>query len=187
MDTHTGGHIVGRCLSGPLAQDRTIILVTHHISLCLPAASYLVELSKGEILRQGSIYEFEDLGQLEEIVAAEDEPLGGPISVEVTENEADGTTKPFEGKKDIKGKLIEMEARAEGRVSWRTYLTYIQAAGIISWMLTIFLLLLIRAIDIGNQVITASQMNRRSLIAARSFFYLGGVPPTTNHTCHTRL
>lgn len=156
MDTHTGQHIVGRCLSGPLAQDRTIILVTHHISLCLPAASYLVELSKGEILRQGSIHEFEDLGQLDEIVEAEDEPLGSPISVEAPENEADSITKAIEEKKGIKGRLVEIETRAEGRVSWRTYLTYIRAAGIMSWILTIFLMLLIRAIDIGNQVITTS-------------------------------
>ena len=187
MDTHTGLHIVNCCLSGPLAQDRTIILVTHHVSLCLPAASYLVELSKGETLRQGSIHEFEDLGQLDEIVEAEDEPLGSPVSAKGPENEAGGTVKLFEEKKDIKGKLVEIEARAEGRISWRTYLTYIQAAGIISWMLTVLLLLLIRAIDIGNQVITASQMDRRSLIVARSSFYLGGVLPTTNHTCHTGL
>lgn len=152
---HVAQHLVNRCLSGPLALGRTIILVTHHISLCLPVASYLVELSNGEVLRKGSIKDFEDLGQLSEIVEAEDEVPEDPPSTIGPENEAD-TTKdsPQTNDKDraIKGKLIEVEGRAEGRVSWRTYMTYIQAAGIISWILTIMLMLLIRAINIGNQV-----------------------------------
>lgn len=156
MDMHTAQHLVAQCLSGPLAQGRTIILVTHHFSLCLPAASYVVELSHGGVLRQGYIHDFSDLGQLNEIVVVEnDVPEDAPLN-EGPENEADtmqSEQHPANGSRNMKGKLVDIEARAEGRVSWLTYLTYIRAAGIASWILTIMLLLLLRAINIGNQVI----------------------------------
>jgi hypothetical protein len=152
---HVAQHLVDHCLSGSLAHDRTIVLVTHHISLCLPAASYLVELSYGAIIRQGTIQDFQDLGQLTALVEAENEVPEDPPLVEGPENEADvvkDDQQPLDDSRGTKGKLIEVEARAEGRVLWRTYMTYIRAAGIVSWVLTILLMLLIRAINIGNQV-----------------------------------
>lgn len=151
---HVAQHLVDHCLCGPLAHDRTIILVTHHISLCLPAASYIVELSYGAIIRKGTIQDFQDLGQLTELVEAENEVPEDPSLVEGPENEADvvkNDQQPLDDNR-TKGKLIEVEARAEGRVLWQTYMTYIRAAGIVSWVLTIILMLLIRAINIGNQV-----------------------------------
>ena len=45
VDMHTAQHLLRHALSGPLAKDRTIVLVTHHITLCLPAATYLLELN----------------------------------------------------------------------------------------------------------------------------------------------
>jgi len=50
------------------------------------------------------------------------------------------------------GKLVEAEARAEGRVSLKSYWTYIRAAGLWAWVFTFVLLVLIRVINIGNQV-----------------------------------
>jgi hypothetical protein len=88
-------------------------------------------------------------------VEAEDEVPENPVAVEGPANEADTVQdgrKLQDEDRAIKGKLIEVEARAEGRVSWLTYVTYIRAAGTISWILTILLMLLIRAINIGNQV-----------------------------------
>ena len=51
-----------------------------------------------------------------------------------------------------KGKLIEAEKRAEGRVSYRTYWTYIRAAGVWTWMVTVFLMIFIRLVSVANQV-----------------------------------
>ncbi|KAF5385025.1 hypothetical protein D9615_001230 [Tricholomella constricta] len=151
VDMHTAQHLLTRCLTSDLARDRTIILVTHHISLCLPAASYLVEMSNGNILRQGSIQDLKDLGLLDTVVEQEDEPMDAPHT---PENEADvASTKPAHQAGD--GKLIEIEARAEGRVPLYTYLIYIRAAGIVPWILTITLMLLIRFINIMNQVFLA--------------------------------
>ena len=94
-------------------------------------------------------------GELAQFVEGEDVPeeeaQSQSSTTEVEVSEADlqeGTAKPSVAD----GKLIAAEARAEGRVSWRTYATYIRAAGISSWFLTVFLQLLIRFVTIGNQV-----------------------------------
>jgi ABC-type multidrug transport system ATPase subunit len=154
---HTAQHIVTHCLSGDLAKGRTIILITHHVRMCLSAASYIVELVKGGIARQGLVSEFSDLGVLDEVLEAEDRPFEELMPPEDQENEADLESKRntlvVEPKKGASsGKLIEAEARAEGRVSFRTYWTYIKAAGVFSWVLTIIFLLMLRVINIGNQV-----------------------------------
>ncbi|KAK7063980.1 P-loop containing nucleoside triphosphate hydrolase protein [Favolaschia claudopus] len=158
VDMHTATHIVQNCLTGTFARDRTIILVTHHISLCLPIAHYLVELSQGQVLRHGTIESLEESGVLEKVVATEDhgfdnEPEAVPLSP--TENEADIIAPVVPTKPRSNGKLIEAEARAEGRVSWRTYVTYIRAAGVSSWIMTLLLMLLIRLVNILNQVFLA--------------------------------
>ncbi|KAJ7070796.1 P-loop containing nucleoside triphosphate hydrolase protein [Mycena amicta] len=157
VDMHTATHIVDNCLRGPFARDRTIILVTHHISLCLPVANYIVELAEGGVLHQGTVKSFEETGLLQKVVETEDHPFfeeeeQAPAALE---NEADSVSPNFEPTKRTGGKLIEAEARAEGRVSLRTYLTYIRAAGIFSWLFTLLLMLLIRAINIANQVFLA--------------------------------
>ncbi|KAJ6483901.1 P-loop containing nucleoside triphosphate hydrolase protein [Mycena vulgaris] len=160
VDMHTAQHIVANCLTGFFARNRTIILVTHHISLCLPIANYLVELAEGRVLRQGTIKSLEESGILQKVVETEDQGFQDEqddIAVPA-DNEADVDPQEIEPVKRARsdGKLIEAEARAEGRVSWRTYLTYIRAAGVSSWILTLFLMLLIRLINIGNQVFLAS-------------------------------
>lgn len=160
---HTAQHIVKMCFTGSLAENRTIILVTHHVSLCLPIASYIIELRSGTVLHHGVKTELAEQDVLEDIVQAEDQPntdddsptLHAP-DIGSADLSNSGTVTPVypsdseTGSED--GKLIEAEARAEGRVSLRTYLTYIYAAGIICWILTILVMLFIRFINIGNQV-----------------------------------
>jgi len=50
------------------------------------------------------------------------------------------------------GELIQAESYAVGRVSKQSYLTYLRAAGIHLWILTIILLVLVRGVEIGKQV-----------------------------------
>lgn len=162
---HTATHIVQNCLTGPFAHDRTIILVTHHISLCLPVAHYIVELAQGRVLRQGTVKSFEASGILQKVVEAEDQPFHEQQDIvpAPVDNEADSLSTEIEPVKRTvsNGKLIEAEARAEGRVSLRTYMTYIRAAGKFSWLLTLLLMLLIRFINIGNQVCQPFRWRKR--------------------------
>lgn len=171
---HTAQHIVANCLTGFFARDRTIVLVTHHISLCLPIAHYLVELAHGHVLRQGTIKSFEESGILQKVVETEDQGFQDEqddIAISA-DNEADSGAPEIEPVKRARtdGKLVEAEARAEGRVSWRTYMTYIRAAGLSSWILTLALMFLIRLVNIGNQVYllssTASYANNGQVFLA---------------------
>ncbi|CAK5280326.1 unnamed protein product [Mycena citricolor] len=146
VDMHTASHIVEHCLRGRFARDRTIILVTHHVSICSPVAHYIIELADGRVLREGTIKSFEENGTLQKVVEMEDQGgLGQSIVV----------MEPVK-KAPANGKLIEVEARAEGRVSMRTYMTYVRAAGVWSWIVTLLLMLLIRVINISNQIFLAS-------------------------------
>lgn len=146
---HTSDHIVKKCITGRLAAGRTIILVTHHLSLCLPIASYFVELNDGKIIRRGPAQEFIDerLTQNDTTLNGKDDNKPEPVS-----NEADLETGIKPVVKPGDGKLIEKEARPEGRISWRAYYTYIRAAGIICWILSLVLMVLLRGINILNQV-----------------------------------
>ncbi|KAJ2921432.1 hypothetical protein H1R20_g15658, partial [Candolleomyces eurysporus] len=156
VDMHTAQHIVKNCFSGPLSEGRTIILVTHHITLCVPSAAYLVELKEGKILHQGTTEELRSRGLLQAIVEEEEKPFQeassshAPTDVNVDESKGFAAARPSGN-----GKLVEAEHRAEGRVSLRTYLTYIRAAGVSCWIVTFLLLVIIRVINIVNQVFLA--------------------------------
>ncbi len=174
MDLHTAAHLVKTAFSGDLARNRTIILVTHHINLCLPIAAHLVELSSGTVLRNGSTADLRDRHELEKLVEAEDtvgedatETSSATATDADVDNEADlgksrapsiHSSDKGKGKAGCQdgntnaGKLVDEEARAEGRVSLRTYWTYIRAAGIICWISTFTLMLMLRFINISFQV-----------------------------------
>ncbi|KAG5732825.1 ATP-dependent bile acid permease, partial [Termitomyces sp. T112] len=158
VDMHTAQHLLNSCLAGPLARNRTIILVTHHINLCLPAASYLVELSQGKVLVQGSIQDLRDQDLLETVIEQEDIPID---VADEADDDGEPTRNPVAESSQRQrtgigsGKLIEVEGRAEGRVPLNTYLTYVRAAGLLPWICTIALMLFIRFINIANQVFLA--------------------------------
>ena len=153
VDMHTSDHIVKKCITGGLAAGRTIILVTHHLSLCLPRASYFVELNDGKIIRRGPAQEFID----ERLTQNDTAPNGNEDNKpEPVDNEADLETGITPSVKLGDGKLVEKEARPEGRISWRAYYMYIRSAGIFCWILSLVFMLLLRGINILNQVTTKS-------------------------------
>lgn len=156
---HTAEHLVTKCLGGELARNRTIIIVTHHLTLCLPIASYVLKLGNGKILYQGTIPELESRGLLLNMIEAEDElfPEAEPLLDKPT-NDADVLILG-NGNKEVviptkAGKLIESEGVAEGRVSLETYLTYFKAGGIHLWILIVIIQIAIRFINVIYQVRT---------------------------------
>jgi hypothetical protein len=170
---HTAQHLVS-ALSGPLCRGRTIILVTHHISLCLPISSFLVELFQGSVRRFGSVDELRKGGYLKEVIEREDLvpeaykpahefPSASSKATPTPDNELDvlaetppelevTSTSLNNEQSKKKGALVEAEKRAEGRVSYMTYWTYIRAAGVWTWMVTVFLMIFIRLTTVVNQV-----------------------------------
>ncbi|KAF8306061.1 hypothetical protein DL93DRAFT_2150580 [Clavulina sp. PMI_390] len=173
VDMHTARHLFEHCLSptAPLIQGRTVILVTHHVSLCLPATAYLVELNQGRVIRQGAIDDLRKQGHLGQVIEEEDVHMPESSTASMTTktdteltvnvNDADEGTEPAAGTlpklstSPTAGKLVDAEARAEGRVSYRTYLLYVKSAGWISWILTFLLLISIRGVTVGQQLYIA--------------------------------
>ena len=49
VDSHVGRHLLDHALAGELANERTCIVATHHIQMCLPRASFVVMLSSGTV------------------------------------------------------------------------------------------------------------------------------------------
>ncbi|PWZ03754.1 hypothetical protein BCV70DRAFT_204462 [Testicularia cyperi] len=54
VDSHTAKHLYRYALKGALARDRTIILVTHAISLCLPGSAFAVAMDNGSVVVAGT-------------------------------------------------------------------------------------------------------------------------------------
>ncbi|KAJ1994537.1 hypothetical protein H4R33_000243 [Dimargaris cristalligena] len=46
VDSHTAQYICDHCLKGPLLHGRTVLLVTHHVKLCLDVAHHLVVMDQ---------------------------------------------------------------------------------------------------------------------------------------------
>lgn len=176
---HSAKHLFRKCLKGPLLENRTIILVTHHISLCLPGADYLVRLSAGRIEVQGLVSEL-DASEiaLELQVEAEEEEAEQTEVEEVIEQKKDGaedaakkalspptdsagesinpTRAPSPSGEALvapkgSGKLVDEELRAEGRVKGKVYGLYLRAAGIETWVAIVLLIFAGRFFRLGDR------------------------------------
>ncbi|KAF2844369.1 ATP-dependent bile acid permease-like protein [Plenodomus tracheiphilus IPT5] len=66
VDSHTAKWIFDYALYGQLMANRTCILVTHNVSLCLPHADFVVVLENGKVTVQGSAATVIQSGKLTE-------------------------------------------------------------------------------------------------------------------------
>ena len=64
VDAHTAHHLYFECLRGDLMHGRTVILVSHHVQLCAPGASYIVALENGRVQYKGDLHGFQSSGVL---------------------------------------------------------------------------------------------------------------------------
>ena len=173
---HTAKHLVS-ALSDPLCRGRTVILATHHIKLCLPISSFLVELFQGAVRSFGSVDELRKGGYLNEVIQREDlapeayklghmfpsasSKVVPNLDTEVgvlaeTPPQLKVASPSLKKPQHKKGTLIEAERKAEGRVSYATYWIYIRAAGVWTWIATVFLVVFMRLTTVVNQVRGAS-------------------------------
>lgn len=66
VDSHTSLLIYENCLCGPLAENRTIILVSHNVALTIKQADLVVVMNNGRVQASGSPIELLDKGELGE-------------------------------------------------------------------------------------------------------------------------
>ncbi|KAJ7641019.1 multidrug resistance-associated ABC transporter [Roridomyces roridus] len=130
VDAHTARHLYQRCLKGPLMQGRTVILVSHHVQLCVAGAAYIVTLDNGRVRFQGTQEAFKSSGVMTTLVqstntaATEDERKAAADFIE-----EDKTVVAAEKIKKVPRKFFEEEKRAVGRVSRDVWSAYIAACG----------------------------------------------------------
>lgn len=79
VDPHTAKWIFDNCIRGPLMRNRTCILVTHNLALCVPQSKHVVYLDNGRVDIQGSPEQVIASGRLGEEVS-KSRPGSSPVS-----------------------------------------------------------------------------------------------------------
>ncbi|KAK0555362.1 Transporter of the ATP-binding cassette (ABC) [Tilletia horrida] len=170
VDAHTAKHLYTHCLKGKLMQGRTVIMVTHAISLCLPGAAFAVALQDGKVAAAGKPADLMAAGVFEEEGAhGSDDEDGGKVGDEIVEDvaeELDEEGNARSGKKAVtsshpagpkravdpeelaKKLSVEKsnkteEGYAKGSVSLSTYRTYFLSLDPRPWVVFIFWLILL--------------------------------------------
>lgn len=157
VDSHTAQHIFEHCILGPHMLNRTCILVTHNVALCLPQSQYVVVLANGKLTAQGPPDEIMASGLLGgELLSSMPNSKGGTRpqsrarSVTDTAGEAspsatnehgngkangnangtNGDAKPKQKpQEDVEDANIRTEGKAEGAVGWRVIKLYLASMG----------------------------------------------------------
>ena len=129
VDSHTAKHLYHKCLLGDLMIGRTVILVTHHVKLCLLRAEFIVKMDNGAVSECGYTGELQERQILHELVG-EDESMENANEAEAIEEIGTEIEEDIDldNVKEAK-KLIEEEASEEGHVKFKVYKTYFYACG----------------------------------------------------------
>ena len=167
VDAHVGRHLLEEALLGDLGKERTRILVTHHVSLCLPHAEYAVHLSESTVehassvddLRKKGVFQGVDPRKGEDVTDNSSAHQETPPYVDTLSNGAtsnghatvtNGSAKIDNGIIDTRAsgqpkKFVEDESRESGSVKFSVYREYFRKTGSLwFWGLILFLY-------IGNQ------------------------------------
>ncbi|UZJ54668.1 hypothetical protein CBS101457_003988 [Exobasidium rhododendri] len=184
VDTRVQNHIYQHALTGPLAQDRRIILVTHHVSLVLPSVKYLVRLHSGKVIASGTVVDLQARGLLEDVQLHKSSPSTSSESsqneetkVDDTAGDADGDHDQDQGKKgkdDAARLLYDLEGRNVGAVKWDCYGLYLRASSPVLWALVVFASIISRAV-------AASEQYWLKLWGEASIRPSFGLPPARDH------
>lgn len=144
VDSHTAQWIFSNCIRGPLMRNRTCILVTHNVQLCVPSSDYVVYLDNGRVAIQGSSEEVIASGKLGEEIQKSRPTSANPsrIPSRVPSSVGDADTMvnvqqgdaldgvDSSGARNPKKKQDAMEEnKAVGSVKWPVMKAYLQSMG----------------------------------------------------------
>ncbi|KAG0148468.1 hypothetical protein CROQUDRAFT_105709 [Cronartium quercuum f. sp. fusiforme G11] len=143
VDMHTARKLVDEGLRSSLLQDRTVVLVTHHVRLCRSAADFLIELRDGKVSYAGPPAGFVQAREedIEEGADGDCESAEGSDGATVNVDTPKKMAPEDEAGESGGNNLIEPEKRAEGRLTRSTYRTYFEAAGFGYWTLLVVLII----------------------------------------------
>lgn len=151
VDAHTAKHLYEQCLMGPLMKNRTRILVTHHIRLCLKGCGLLVHIQGGRASHVGSPAELRQSGLLNQIIEEEDQESNPEDAIEEKAIEEIKPAAAQDGEETDARTLIEEEGRASGSVKFRLYKIYFGMVGkTLFWISMCLIVFGGRGIEIGE-------------------------------------
>ncbi|RAL13245.1 P-loop containing nucleoside triphosphate hydrolase protein [Aspergillus homomorphus CBS 101889] len=151
LDAETGRHLYERALTGELGQNRTRILVTHHVGLCLPRTDYCVLLADGVMIHAGTK---EDLTATQNLVDFLDQRAETTVSEPPSEVQAPRVSSKrvsINSRKSTNSRLstatsihtlrrfTEEEKREKGAVSTKVYIAYLSKGNCLRLWTLVFL------------------------------------------------
>ncbi|KAG2237662.1 P-loop containing nucleoside triphosphate hydrolase protein [Thamnidium elegans] len=150
VDAHTAKHLYEKCLLGPLMKERTRILITHHVKLCIKDSAYLVHIDAGRASLFGTPDELRQSGKLSMIIESEEETIHHDQVEEEKVIEDSLPSEPTAANDQKKPRaLVEEETRATGMVKLRLYKLYTGMVGSpMFWVVMVALFLGSRGLDI---------------------------------------
>ena len=142
VDAHVGLHMYKHALTGPLARYRTRIIATHHIDLCLAKAEYFVRLDRGRVVEQRNItrhsqekpdtvWPDRDSSSAMAALSVQPDPPESMLQDHESRDGESSSEHSLDARraKIVPKKFMEEEVRETGVVKFRTYNSYLQAAG----------------------------------------------------------
>ncbi|KAI5958337.1 YBT1 [Candida theae] len=149
VDSHTALWIYENCITGPLMQGRTCILVSHNVALTAQHAEWIVVMENGRVKNQGTteaLLESGDLGDDELVKSSvlnsrtqssqnlqslDDKNADMKAKAATIEQKLNKLKNDEEDEPLVKsnGKLVEEENKAEGVVGSKVYLDYAKVLG----------------------------------------------------------
>ena len=148
VDAHTAQHIFTECLTGPLLKDRTLVLVTHQVGLCLSGANYVISLRDGRVeqacnAREAKLIDLDD-----------DSDFSNKPKPRMSISYHDQEDKAKQEKKQTGREIYVREKREVGHVNRNHYVMVLSSAGgWIYWGIMISLVLGARGVDNWRQYV----------------------------------
>ncbi|TFK50640.1 multidrug resistance-associated ABC transporter [Heliocybe sulcata] len=163
VDSHTARLLFEKLLKGPLLENRTVILVTHHVELVLPGANYLVRMLDGRIDTQGKVEELRERGLLDDIAhgsTADHKSKEAESQEEKTEEQLAAEAQGEDAFEDVEAKvadkkprkLVKDEHRETGSVKWSIYKTYLKASSYWTWAIIAVLIVLMQVASVSEKL-----------------------------------
>ncbi|GAO19982.1 uncharacterized protein UV8b_03344 [Ustilaginoidea virens] len=174
LDHDTASNIVRRLLQGPLAKDRTIVMVTHRDDLVLRVADQVIDMDNG-IAKVLSAEQIKD--ELEH-------PYHAASHGRTVEGE-DAASAHGTDEEEAEDEVVLREAPEEpaetGSVPLSVYLSYVKAGGWWMWAFLAFFYMMSRGCDIARAQILESWGNQTAQDLAGDEGGYWGLPSPENH------
>eukprot|EP01135_Chromosphaera_perkinsii_P005378 Nk52_evm59s343 gene=Nk52_evmTU59s343 len=141
VDAHVAKHIFKECMVGFL-KNKTRILVTHQVGLCLPQSDQVIMMENGTIKEQGVYKELYKQGKhltelMHSVGIMDGKPMKDPEEDEFKFSDADVHAAMTKGMDQKAVTLVAEEERAEGSVGLEIYKAYFVAGGGVSSLIAI--------------------------------------------------